>query len=116
MVKGETHIKVALRLLLIQTVGGLAAGGAVTGLLIATTHLGLSAALFVAAIAVGIIGLGWAVGGPKKAIPWTLGTERMDDPVSISLRPIGTSQADAVLVFSSVLTGLLLAALAVIAR
>jgi hypothetical protein len=39
----------------------------------------------------------------------------MDDPVSISRRPFGTSQADAVLVISSVLAALLLVAAAVIA-
>lgn len=110
----ETHIKTALRLLLIQTIGGLAAGGAVAGVLIATTHLGVSGALFAAAIVVGVVGIGWSIGGPKRAVPWTLGIERMDDPVCISRRPIGTSQADAVLVVSSVLAALLLAASAVI--
>jgi hypothetical protein len=39
----------------------------------------------------------------------------MDDPVGISRPPVGSSQADAVLVISSVLAGLLLAASAVIA-
>lgn len=116
MGSGETHIATALRLLVIQTVGGLAAGGAVAGALVATTDLGWSGALFVAAIVVGIVGIAWSLGGPKRAIPWTLGTERMDDPVSISRRPIGTSQSDAVLVISSVLAALLLAASAVIAH
>lgn len=112
----ETHIQAALKLLVIQTIGGLAVGGAVAGVLIATTHLGLSGALFVAGGCVGVVGVSWSVGGPKRAIPWTLGTERMDDPVSISRRPIGTSQADAVLLVSAVLTALLLAAAAVIAH
>lgn len=113
---GKTHIATALRLLLIQTVGGLAAGGAVAGVLVAATHLGLSGALFVAAFVVGIAGIGWSVGGPKKALPWTMGVARMDDSVGVSRRPAGTSQADAVLVLSSVLTALLLAASAVIAH
>jgi hypothetical protein len=115
-VAGKTHIVTALRLLLIQTVGGLAAGAAVAGVLIVTTHLGSSGALFVAGIVVAIVGTGWSLGGPKKAMPWTLGIARMDDPVSVSRRPVGTSQADAVLVISSVLAGLLLVAAAVIAR
>jgi hypothetical protein len=113
---GEVHIVGALRLLLVQTVGGLAIGGVLAGALVASTHLGLSGALFVAGIVVALVGIGWSLGGPKRAVPWTLGTARMDDPVSISRRPIGTSQADAVLVVSSILTGLLLAASAVIAR
>ena len=112
---GGLHIAAALRLLLIQTVGGLAVGGVITGVLVASTHLGLSGALFVAAIVVAVVGIGWSVGGPTRAVPWTLGTARMDDPVSISQRPIGTSQSDAVLVISSILTGLLLAVSAVIA-
>ena len=115
LMNGEVHIGTALRLLLIQTIGGLAIGGVLAGILVASTHLGLSGALFVAAIMVAVVGLAWGVGGPKKAVPWTLGTARMDDPTSISQRPIGTSQADAVLVISSVLAGLLLAASAVIA-
>jgi hypothetical protein len=112
---GEVHILTAIRLLLVQTVGGLAVGGAIAGVLVASTHLGLSGALFVAAIIVAFVGIGWSLGGPKSAVPWTLGTARMDDPVSISRRPIGTSQADAVLVVSSILTGLLLAAAAIVA-
>jgi hypothetical protein len=75
----------------------------------------LSGALFVAAIVVAVVGIGWSFGGPKRAIPWTLGIARMDDPVSVSRLPVGTSQAGAVLVISSVLAGLLLAAAAVIA-
>jgi hypothetical protein len=114
-VAGETHIATALRLLLIQTIGGLAAGAAVAGVLIATTHLGLSGALFVAAIVVAAVGIGWSLGGPKRAIPWTLGIARMDDAVSVSRLPVGTSQADAVLVISSVLAGLLLVVGAVVA-
>jgi hypothetical protein len=39
----------------------------------------------------------------------------MDDPVSISRQPFGTSQADAVLVISSVLAALLLIAAALTA-
>jgi hypothetical protein len=113
-VTGETHIATAFRLLLIQTVGGLAVGAVVTGVLVATTRLGLSGALFVAAIVVAVAGIAWSLGGPTRALPWTLGIDRMDDPVSISRRPVGTSQADAVLVVSSVLAGLLLAASAVI--
>lgn len=112
---GEVHIATALRLLLMQTIGGVAAGGVVTGVLVATTHLGLSGALFVAGIVVAIAGIGWGIGGPKRALPGTLGIARMDDPVGISRRPVGTSQADAVLVVSSVLAGLILAASAVIA-
>jgi hypothetical protein len=103
----------ALWLLLIQTVGGLAGGWAIAGVL-TVTHLGLSAALFVAAVVVAVIGIGWSVGGPRRAVPWTLGTARLDDPVGISGRPIGTSQADAVLVISSILAGLLIAVSAVI--
>jgi len=114
-VTGDTHIATALRLLLVQTIGGLAVGGVVTGVLVATTHLGLSGALFVAAILVAVAGIGWSLGGPKRALPGTMGIARMDDPVSISQPPVGTSQADAVLVVSSVLVGLLLAAAAVIA-
>jgi hypothetical protein len=113
---GEAHVAAAVRLLLVQTVGGLAAGGVVTGVLVASTHLGLSGALFVTAIVVALVGIGWGVGGPKRALPATMGVARMDDPVSISRRPVGTSQADAVLVVSSVLTGLLLAASAVAVR
>lgn len=112
----ETHIATALRLLLIQTIGGLAAGGVIAGVVTATTHLGLSGALFVAAIVVAVAGIAWSLGGPKRALPLTMGIERMDDPVSISRRPVGTSQADAVLLISSVVVGLLLAASAVIAR
>jgi hypothetical protein len=115
-VAGETHIADALRLLLLQTIGGLAVGGAVAGVLIATTHLGLSSALFVAAVVVAVVGIGWSLGGPKRAMPWTLGIARMDDPVSVSQRPVGTSQADAVLVISSVMAGLLLVVAAVVAR
>jgi len=111
---GEAHIATALRFLLVQTIGGLAAGGAVAGVFVATTRLGWSAALFVAAIVVAVAGLGWSLGGPKKAVPWTLGTARIDDPVSISRRPSGTSQADAVLAVSSILAGLLLIASAVV--
>jgi hypothetical protein len=114
-VKGDVHIATALRLLLVQTVGGLAAGGVVTGVLVATTHLGLSGALFVAGIVVAVVGIGWSLGGPSRALPWTLGVARMDDPTTISGRPVGTSQADAVLVVSSILAGLLLAVSAVIA-
>lgn len=114
LVKDEVHIGTALRLLLIQTIGGLAAGGVVTGVLVATTHLGLSGALFVAGIVVAIAGIGWSLGGPKRALPATLGVARMDDPTSISQQPVGTSQADAVLVISSILAGVLLAASAVI--
>lgn len=113
--KGEARIGTALRLLLVQTIGGLAAGGVLTGLLMATTHLGLSGALFVAAIVVALAGTACGVGGPKTALPWTLGVARLDDPTSILRRPVGTSQADAVLVVSSILAGLLLAASAVIA-
>jgi hypothetical protein len=112
---GQTHIATALRLLLIQTIGGLAAGGVITGVLVATTRLGLSGALFVAAIAVAVAGIAWSLGGPTRALPWTMGIARMDDPVSISRRPIGTSQADAVLLVSAVFVGLLLAVSAVIA-
>jgi len=115
LVAGETHIATALRLLLIQTTAGLAAGAAVAGVLIATTHLGLSGALFVAALLVAVLGIGWSVDGPRNAVPWTLGSARMDDPVSISRQPFGTSQADAVLVISSVLAALLLIAAALIA-
>ncbi|HUZ97974.1 MAG TPA: hypothetical protein VMU74_01315 [Gaiellaceae bacterium] len=111
----EAHIGTAVRLLLIQTVGGLAVGGVITGVLIATTRLGSSGALFVAAIVVAVAGIAWSLGGPKRGLPATLGIARLDDPVSISQRPVGTSQADAVLVISSVLVGLLLAAAAVIA-
>lgn len=114
MVKGETHIRAAFRLLLMQTIGGLAVGGVVVGVLVATTHLGWSGALFVSAIVVALVGIGWSFGGPKRGLPATLGVARMDDPVSISKRPMGTSQADAVLAVSSVLAGLVLAALAVI--
>jgi hypothetical protein len=115
-VNGGTHIAHALRLLLLQTVGGLVAGGAVTGILVAATHLGLSNALFVAGVVVAVVGIGWSVGGPKRAVPGTLGIARMDDPVSISRRPVGSSQADAVLLVSSILAGILLAASAVVAR
>ena len=111
----RTHIARAVRLLLVQTVGGFAVGGAIAGLLVATTRLGWSGALFVAAVVVAVAGIAWSLGGPKNALPWTLGVDRMDDPVSISGRPVGSSQADAVLVVSSVLAGLLLAVLAVIA-
>ncbi len=111
----KTHIATALRLLLIQTIGGLAAGAAVAGVLIATTHLGFSGALFVAALLVAVLGIGWSLGGPRNAVPWTLGSARMDDPVSISRQPFGTSQADAVLVISSVLAALLLIAAALTA-
>lgn len=113
---GETHIATALRLLLVQTLGGVAAGGVVTGVLIATTHLGWSGALFVAGIVVAIVGIGWSVGGPERALPWTLGIARMGGPAAESRRPRGTSQADAVLVVSSILAGVLLAAAAVIER
>lgn len=113
---GETHIATALRLLLIQTIGGIAAGAAVAGVLVATTRLGLSGALFVAAIVVAVAGLGWSLGGPRKGMPWTLGIARMGGPADVSQRPLGTSQADAVLVISSVLAGLLLVAAAVVAR
>jgi hypothetical protein len=75
----------------------------------------LSGSSFVAAIAVALAGIAWSLGGPKRALPWTLGIDRMDDPVSISRRPSGTSQADAVLAVSSISAGLLLAASAVIA-
>lgn len=61
---GEAHIANAFRLLLIQTIGGLAVGGVVIGVLIATTHLGLSGALFVAAIVVALAGIAWSLGGP----------------------------------------------------
>jgi len=114
-VPGETHIGIALRLLLTQTVGGLAVGGVVTGVLVATTHLGVSGALFAAAIVVAVAGIAWSIGGPKRALPGTMGIARMDDPVSISQRPVGTSQGDAVLVISSVVAGLLLAGAAMIA-
>ena len=113
MVSGKTHIGAALWLLLVQTIGGLAVGGAIAGVLVATTHLGWSG-LFVAAIVVAVVGLGWSFGGPKRGLPATLGIARMDDPVSISQRPLGTSQADAVLAVSSVLAGLLLAAFAIV--
>lgn len=113
---GQAHIANALRLLLIQTVGGVAAGAAVAGVLIATTRLGLSGALFVTAIMVAIAGLGWSLGGPKKGMSWTLGIARMGGPADVSQRPLGTSQADAVLVISSIVAGLLLVAAAVIAR
>jgi hypothetical protein len=83
--------------------------------LVATTHLGLSGALFVAAFVVAVAGVGWGLGGPKRGLPGTLGIARMDDPVSISRPPVGTSQADAVLVVSSAFAGLLLVASAVIA-
>lgn len=112
---GEPHIARAIRLLVIQTLGGLAVGWAIAGVLTATTHLGLSGALFVAAVVVAVVGIIWSVGGPKRALPGSLGIDRMDDPVSISERPVGTSQADAVLVVSSALAGLLLVASAVIA-
>ena len=112
---GEAHIAAAFRLLLIQTIGGLAVGAVVAGVLIGTTRLGLSGALFVAAIVIAVAGIAWGFGGPTRALPWTLGIDRMDDPVSISRRPVGTSQADAVLAISSILAGLLLAASAVIA-
>jgi hypothetical protein len=111
----QAHIATAFRLLLIQTIGGLAVGGVITGLLVATTRLGLSGALFVAAIAVAVAGIAWSLGGPTRALPWTMGIARMDDPLSISRRPLGTSQADAVLLVSSVLVGLLLAVSAVLA-
>jgi hypothetical protein len=114
-VEGGTHIRTALRLLLVQTVGGLAAGWAIAGVLAATTSLGLSGSLFVAAIVVALVGIGWSFGGPKRGLPATLGIARMDDPVGISRRPIGASQADAVLAVSSVLSGLLLVGSAVIA-
>jgi hypothetical protein len=114
VVKGESHLGRAFRLVFIQTVGGLAAGGAIAGVLAATTHLGLSGALFVAAIVVALVGIGWSFGGPKRGLPATLGIARMDDPVTISQRPLGTSQADAVLAVSSILVGLLLAAIAVV--
>lgn len=114
--KGEVHLATAFRLLLVQTVGGLVVGGVVTGVLVATTHLGLSGALFVAGIVVAVAGTGWSLGGPKRALPWTLGIARMDDPVSVSRRPIGSSQADAVLLVSSILAGVLLAASAIVAR
>jgi hypothetical protein len=114
VVKGDTHLGVALRLLFIQTVGGLAAGGAIAGVLAVITHLGWSGALFVAAVIVALVGIGWSLGGPKRGLPATLGIARMDDPVSISQRPMGTSQADAVLAVSSVLVGFVLAAIAVV--
>jgi hypothetical protein len=98
-----------------QTGGGLFVGGAIAGVLVATTHLGWSGAFFVAAIVVALVGIGWSFGGPKRGLPATLGVARMDDPVSISQRPVGTSQADAVLAVSSVLAGLLLGVAAVIA-
>lgn len=98
-----------------QIAGGFAAGGAIAGVLVAATHLGWSGALFVAAAVVTVVGIAWGVGGPKRGLPSTLGVARMDDPVGISGRPVGTSQADAVLVVSSVLVGVLLAAIAVIA-
>jgi hypothetical protein len=113
--RGQTHLANALRLLVIQTAGEVAVGGAVTGVLVATTDLGLSGALFVAAVLVAVVGVVWSVGGPKRALPGSLGIDRLDDPVGISRVPVGTSQADAVLVVSSVLAGLLLAALAVVA-
>jgi len=113
-VSGPTHIATALRLLLVQTVGGVAAGWAVAGVLDATTHLGLSAALFVSAIVVGLAGIGWSVGGPRTALPWTLGIARMGGPAGVSRRPLGSSQADAVLAVSSVLTALVLVASAVL--
>lgn len=113
--KGDTHIATAFRLLFVQTVAGLAVGGVITGILVAATRLDWSGALFVAAVVVAVVGVAWSLGGPKRAIPWTTGIDRMDDPVSISRVPIGSSQADAVLVVSSVLVGLLLAAAAVIA-
>ena len=112
----NTHIATALRLLLVQSIGGLAAGGVVTGVLVATTHIGVSGALFVSAIVVAFVGIAWGLGGPKNAMPWTLGVARMDDPVGVSRRPVGTSQADAVLVVSSVVAGLLLVVAAVIVR
>jgi hypothetical protein len=115
MGRGETHIGVAFRLLLIQTVGGLVVGGVVAAVLVAATHLGWSGALFVSAIVVAVAGIGWGVGGPKRALPGTLGVARMDDPVGISGRPTGATQASAVLLVSSVLVGLLLAASAVAA-
>lgn len=113
--RGTTHIATALRLLLVQTAAGLGIGAAVAGLLVGTTHLGWSSSFFVAAVVVAVAGIAWSVGPPKGALPGTLGIARMDDPVSISKRPVGTSQADAVLILSSVLVGLLLAAAAVIA-
>ena len=102
-------------MLLVQTAGGLALGGVLAGILVAATHLGWSGSLFVAAIVVAVAGLAWSVGGPRRAVPWTLGTARMDDPVSIARRPAGSSQADAVLVVSSVVTAVVLAASAIIA-
>lgn len=111
---GEAHIANALRLLLMQTIGGVAAGAAVAGVLVVTTRLGLSRALFVAAVVVAVGGLGWSLGGPRKGMPWTLGIARMGGAAGVSRRPLGTSQADAVLVISSILAGLLLIAAAVI--
>lgn len=113
--KGDTHIRAALRLMSLQTVGGLAAGGAIAGVLDGTTHLGWSGGLFVAAVVVASVGIGWSFGGPKRGLPATLGIARLDDPVGISQRPTGSSQADAVLAVSSVLAALLLGAVAVIA-
>lgn len=84
-------------------------------MLLATTHFGLSAGLFVGAVVVAVAGTAWGVGGPNRALPWTLGVTRLDDSTSISRKPVGTSQADAVLVVSSILAGLLLLASAVIA-
>lgn len=112
---GETHIAHALRLLVVQTVGGLGVGAVIAGVLVAATHLGLSGALFVAAVVVAVAGIGWSLGGPRNAVPWTLGIARMGGPADVSRRPFGTSQADAVLVISSVAAGLLLVAAAVIA-
>lgn len=111
-----THIGTALRLLFVQTIGGLVAGGVLAGVLMATTHLGFSGALFVAALVVAVAGIAWSVGGPRRAVPWTLGVARMDDSTSISRRPTGSSQADAVLVVSSIVAGLLLAGSAILAQ
>ena len=112
---GQTHIATAARLLVVQTVGGMAVGAAVAAILAAATHLDLSDGLFVAAVLVAVVGIVWSVGGPKRALPGSLGVDRLDDPVSISRVPVGSSQADAVLVVSAVLAALLLVVLAIVA-
>jgi hypothetical protein len=103
-------------LLVVQTIAGVGAGGILAGVLLAATHLDVSGALFVAGAVVAIAGTVWSLGVPMRAFPWTLGVARMDDPTSISRRPTGTSQADAVLVVSSIVAGLLLVGSAVIAH
>ncbi|HEY2542843.1 MAG TPA: hypothetical protein VGH92_07285 [Gaiellaceae bacterium] len=112
----QTHVRTALRLLVVQTIAGVGAGGILAGVLLAATHLDVSGALFVAGVVVAIAGTVWSLGVPMRAVPWTLGVARMDDPTSISRRPTGTSQADAVLVVSSIVAGLLLVGSAVVAH